>query len=174
MSEAARDRLWEKSFATLYDSESEEIAADLVIRRLQYFDEITKVLVAVTASSSAVAGFALWNQPGFRYLWAIVAGIAALMSIVHSSMGIPGRLKKYGEASRHFAILASDLATFRDQMEIFPEFSVPEFNQKYTEYRERYAEGLEKLPNDLFFTDRLANRAQDALDRKLEDYISEN
>ena len=174
MSQEARDKLWEKAFDTLYDSKYEGIAADFVIRRLQYLDEITKILVAVTASGSAVAGFALWNQPGFKYIWAAIAGIAALMSIVHSTMGIPGRLKNYDDVSRLFLILASDLATFRDQMEIFPGFSVPEYNQKYTEYRQRYTEGLKKLPNDLFFTNRLANRAQDAVDRKLEDYISDD
>lgn len=174
MSQDARDKLWEKSFDTFYDSKYEEIAADFVVRRLQYLDEITKILVAVTASGSAIAGFTLWNQPGFKYMWAAIAGVAALVSIVHSTMGIPGRLKEYSDVSRHFVILASDLAAFRDQMEIFPDFSVPDYNQKYTGYRNRYTEGQKKLPNDLFFTDRLANRAQDAVDKKLEGYISDD
>jgi hypothetical protein len=49
-----RDELWNAAFNTYYDAYYEEIAADKMISRWQILDELTKVLVALTASGSAM------------------------------------------------------------------------------------------------------------------------
>jgi hypothetical protein len=71
-----RDRLWEAVFETYYDAYYEEILSGDLIDRWQSFDEFAKIVIALTASGSAVSGWALWTQPGFRAVWAVLAGLA--------------------------------------------------------------------------------------------------
>lgn len=58
-----RDEIWTAAFYTYYDAYYEEICADRLTNRWQKLDEMTKVLVAFTASTSAVTGWALWTEP---------------------------------------------------------------------------------------------------------------
>ena len=58
-----RDTLWTSAFDTYYDVYYEELVADEVNNRWQILDEVTKVLVALTASGSAISGWILWNEP---------------------------------------------------------------------------------------------------------------
>jgi len=40
------------------------------------FDTVSTVLVAITASGSTIAGWALWNEPAGKFTWGIISGIA--------------------------------------------------------------------------------------------------
>lgn len=104
-----REELWKVSFETYYDSLFEEITADALITRWTSVDEVTKVLVMITVSGSAVSGWALWNQPGYRMLWVILSGVATLLSVVHTALDIPGRIRTHAEDKRRFASLRTEL-----------------------------------------------------------------
>jgi len=93
MATDARDELWTATFDTYYDAYYEELLAAALVRRWQRVDAFTKVLVALTASGSAVAGWTLWSQPGFKTSWTFIAGIAALLSILHSTLNVADRVK---------------------------------------------------------------------------------
>src|SRR5947208_8688294 len=98
----AREELWKASYETCYDSLFEELTADSLITRWGSVDEVTKVLVMLTASSSAVSGWVLWSQPGYRAFWLLISGIAATLSIVHTALGVPGRIRMHAEDKRRF------------------------------------------------------------------------
>lgn len=63
-----RDKLWEATYKTYFESFNMEIAAQNLIDRWQIVDELTKVLVALTASGSAVAGWTMWNNPNLKII----------------------------------------------------------------------------------------------------------
>ncbi len=65
----ARDIIWDKVFEVFYDSYYYEMLSNKLISKWLAIDEITKVLVAITTSGSAIAGWALWNKEGFQYIW---------------------------------------------------------------------------------------------------------
>ncbi len=166
-----RDQLWEKTFQTYYDTYYEEVLAEKLIRRWQLVDEITKVLVALTVSGSAVSGWALWTTPQFKTGWAILAGIAAVLSIVNIALVVPNRLNEWNESKRAFSRLRVDLETLRYRMELDTDFSVEDFTTIFLAYRERYAECIQTRKEDILSTDRLRNKAQDELDTRVTEEI---
>jgi hypothetical protein len=163
-----RDELWNAAFNTYYDAYYEEIAADKMISRWQILDELTKVLVALTASGSAISGWALWSDVNFKYIWIVMAGTGALLALIHSTLGVPGRLKDWGEIKRWFAIIRIDLETFRYQMTVDPEFSVDNFSKNFIDYRRRYGEGVQRLKNDILRTNRLERKSQTDLNERIQ------
>ncbi len=163
-----RDELWNAAFNTYYDAYYEEIAADKMINRWQILDEITKVLVAFTASGSAISGWALWSNQNFKYIWLILAGAGAVLALTHSTLGVSGRLKDWGEIKRWFATIRIDLETFRYRMTVDPEFPVDNFTKEFIDYRRRYGEGIQRLKNDIFRSNRLEKKAQSELNERLE------
>lgn len=153
-----RDELWNGVFDTYYDAYYNEVLADKLISRWQYFDEITKVLVALTASGSAIAGWTLWSKPGFEFVWVLMAGAAAVLSIIHAALSVADRLKDAGEVRRAFACLRIDIETFRYRMRIDPEFGIDEFTKEFEEYRRRYSDCEQRIKNDIFRTMPLRHR----------------
>ena len=134
-------------------------------------DEATKVLVALTASGSAIAGWTLWTQPNFKHVWVVAAGIAAVLAIVHAALGVPNRLKLWAEIKTCFASLRVDLETLRHRMQLDPKFPVEEFTEAYLQHRERYRQGVERLQNDIMLIKPLRIRAQNSLDEILGESI---
>lgn len=171
MNSDPRDELWQVSFETYYDVYFQEMVADRLVGRWQRADEVTKLIVALTASGSAVSGWALWSEPHLKVLWAVFAGAAAAFSIGHSTLGVPARLKDLGELKRRFAGVRIDLETMRYAMRIDPEFPLDEFATKFGELRQKYADGFQLLKNDILETRRFDNAIQDELNRQLGDTI---
>lgn len=171
MSVDPRDRLWEATFDTYYDAYYEELVADALISRWQWIDAITRVIVALTASGSAVAGWSLWNIPQFKFLWAIIAGASALFAIVHSTLGVSVILKEHGQTYALFSALRTELETFRHRMDIDPDFPLDKLSEDFLGFRKRLTEAIQSNRNDLLFTKRLANDIQDRLNLKLGDQI---
>ena len=167
-----RDQLWQMAWDAYYDSYFEEIAADLLINKWLFFDDWAKILVSLTASGSAISGWALWNDPFFRPIWIIVAGFSAVLSVVHTALGVPGRIKDWSEIKRRFTSLRIDLETFFNKMQLDPKFPITEFSDKYTEFRRLYSESTQLLKNDMLRTEGLRNQAQDRLNERLKDKIA--
>lgn len=168
-----RDELWKVSFETYYDAYFQELVADALINRWQRVDEVTRMLVALTASGSAVSGWALWTNAHFRVVWALLAGAAAVLAVGHATLGVLGRLKDQGEMKRRFSGLRTDLETFRYRMRVSRDFSVAEFSAEFAEFRRRYSDAVQLLKNDLLPTRTLEIRLQDALNERLRDLIEE-
>jgi hypothetical protein len=167
MSHDPRDAIWEKSFETYYQAYFFETLADRLIDRWQMTDEITKVVVALTATGSAVAGWALWQHEDLKLVWALFAGVAAVISIIHAALGVPGKLKDWEDFKRTFVALRVKLETFRHRMEIDPNFSVEDFTNDYTSMREEFGELVPRQKNDILRTRALRVSVQRDLNKKL-------
>ncbi len=166
-----RDEIWNSTFDTYYESYYGEVVAQRLARRWQLIDQVTKVLIAITASGSAVAGWTLWSEEGFKTLWVIIAGVVALLAIIHSAMSVADRLKDAGDVSHSFAALRIEVETFRYRMRIDPEFPIEDFTGELVEYRRRYGECVQRIKDDIFRTKRLKLKAQDAVDERLKGEI---
>lgn len=167
MSFDPRDELWNAAYNTYYDAFYEEIAAEKLINKWQMADEISKVIVAITASGSAMSGWALWNEPQFKYIWAIIAGIGAILALLHSTLGVSGRLKNWGDVKRWFATLRIDLETFRYRMSVNPDFAIDEFQKDFIEHRRRYNEGIQTKTNDILWSIKLEEKTQAELNKRV-------
>ena len=162
-----RDELWHAVYHTYYECYWREFVSDKMISGWEVVDVITKALVAVTASGSAVAGWQLWSQAGLQEVWAGLAGFAAIVAIVHAALGVPRRLADWGEVKRIFAGLRVDLETLRHRMRINPGFPVEDFTQEYVRYRQGYKDGIQLIKNDILLTRRVRQKSQADVNRHL-------
>lgn len=105
-------RLWEPTCKTLYDTYFQELSCDALITFWEKFALLAGLLTGITASGSAVAGWTLWNQPGYKLVWAATAGTAAIISITHNLLQVPRRLKEQEKLRMEFCQLRIDLETF--------------------------------------------------------------
>jgi hypothetical protein len=162
-----REGIWEASFDTYYESLFEELVASALITRWSRVDEIVKIIVAATTSSSVISGWALWNQPGFRTAWVIVSGLGAIFSLIITTLGVPTRVKSHAENKRRFVSLRVDLETFRMKMKFNPEFDVLSFAKEFDDYRRRYSDNIQLLGNDTLRTDRFDKKMQGQVNIRL-------
>lgn len=174
MNQDPRDALWQAVFEVYYDSYFQELLAERSVSRWHAFDEIAKVVIALTASGSAVAGWALWTKSGFHIAWTLLAGTGAVLAIVSAALGVPTRVKEWTETRRVFACLRNDLEAMRHSMQVDPHFDVQALHAKYEEARKEYSDGVLHLPNDVFVTRRVECSVQDDLDLRIADVIDES
>ena len=166
-----RDALWNASFESYYDSYYEELVADDLINQWQKLDTVTKIIVALTASSSAVSGWALWTEPHARYFWLIISGISAVLAVVHSTLGVPDHMKDHADDKRRFLSLRIELETFRQRMKLDPNFDLAQFTKEWVQHKSRYSEDAQLIKSDVLRTKRLQEKAQSELNTKLADEI---
>jgi len=162
-----RDIIWNKSFEVYYDTYWVEVLSGKVIGIWQKVDDITKVLVALTTSGSGVSGWALWDTESFKYIWIILAGISAVLSITSAALGVAGKLKDWTEIKRQFTTLRIEIESNRNLMEINPDFPIQEYENQFKEFKKRYGEMYPSIPLDILKTKKLENKSQDELNSKL-------
>ena len=165
-----RAELWVASFDTYYDSLFEETLADALINKWGRLDDVTKVVVAITASGSAISGWALWGQPGWKIVWLVCSGLAAVLSILHSALGVPGRIKAHSDDKRRFASLRTSLETFRYRLRI-EHFDADKFGKEFADYRRLYADDIGLLSNDTFRTTKFEKGIQEQVNLRIHDEI---
>lgn len=171
MTKESRDKVWEKSFVTYYDCYFEEMISESLVYRWGVLDDITKVLVALTASSSVVAGWTLWNVDGFKIVWLILAGFAAFLSIIHATLNVQSKVKEWEGLKKEFTELRINIETFRHKMEIDPEFDIEEFTQEFESQRSKFAGLMKRLNGDITRTKGFELKIQGKLNLRLSDQI---
>ena len=167
--EESRAQLRLKARETYRDAYSAELEANRLVDRWQILDEATKVLVALTGTGSAVSGWLLWDQPGAKEIWIILAGTASLLSVLHVALRVPERLKDWAEVKAFFGRLRTDLQTFRFDMDINATFAIREFRRNFSQLRSRFRDGQDRRKNDLFMSHRLRRSIGNRIERKLAD-----
>jgi hypothetical protein len=167
----SRDELWKAIWRAYYDAYFGELLSSKLISRWQIADDVSKVLVALTASSSAVAGWALWQRPEFKDIWTALASFSALLAIVHVALSVPRRVKDWGESWNAFLSLRIDLETLRERIRLDPDFDVRILTDELLTCRKRYSEAKAREPHDFLLSPALEKKTQDELNIRLDNDI---
>jgi hypothetical protein len=162
-----RDEIWKATWNTYYDSFYQELLAEKMVIIWQRVDEIARFIIALTASGSAIAGWALWSSPEYKNLWAIIAGLGALLAIVQRAFDITKRLSEWGNLRSFFSSLRIDLDTFQYHMKFDPSFPIPEFTKEFDNFRKRYTEGFKGTKTDILLISYLKNKTQRELNQRI-------
>jgi hypothetical protein len=163
---SVRDQYWQPSYDTYYDCYFQELSSEEIGSRWQRIEMVSGILTGVTTSGSAIAGWTLWTMPGWKYLWAGLAAAAALISIPHSVMGVPRRVKEQEEIRQLFSQLRVDLETFRQQLRVNQ--GDEKMSGVYQKLRERFAQAMARAHPDIAFTAGLRRSVQNKLNEILE------
>jgi hypothetical protein len=159
-----RDAIWNSAYYLWYDATYNAELATRMVDRLKLVDDVTKVLVAVTATGSAIAGWNLWSRSGFDYAWATLAGAGALLAIVHGSLGISARLKDWLEMKKDFLNLRVAVSALRDNMAHHPDFEAQRVDEALSGLKVKFGECEGRIPSDFFATSKLKLECQDRVD----------
>lgn len=162
-----RNQLWQAVWDGYYDACYQEIICDNIIQRWHVADEVAKVIIALTASGSAIAGWALWQHDGYRSAWAVFAGFGAVLAIVHSALAVSAKVTLWSDLKRDFVDINLEFDILKKKMEINPQFDVTSFTSEFIELKRRYSMATQKMPNDLLKTRKLEFAAQDELNEAL-------
>ena len=168
-----RNAMWNVVFETYYDAYFEELAAGNLSRRWQFFDDGAKVVIALTTSGSAIAGWTLWNLPGWRALWTILAGGAALITIIHATLKVSDRVGRFEELRQAFLAIRNKLETIGCEMRVDQDFSVVEMRDKWLDLKEQYGTAMGLIRSDLLRGRRFLEKTQDELNVRVADQIQE-
>jgi mannitol-specific phosphotransferase system IIBC component len=163
MNQSAKNVYWKVCYETYCAAYFQELAAEALTSRWQKIDFVTAFLVSTTASGSTIAGLALWTQPGWKIVWAIIAVVAMVTSIVHSILGVPSRLKTQEEFRRSFSELRVALETFRQKLTTG--IDVNEAKSKYDELRNKYEHHMGRANPDFAYRKRLRHKIQEQVNK---------
>jgi hypothetical protein len=158
-----RDEVWDAVWGVYYNTYFQEVLAERLVLRWQRFNEASKVLIALTASGSALSGWALWSDPGFKVLWALLAGIGAILAIVHKSLDVSGKLFDWGSSRSQFSIIRIDFQKLINRLRINPRFAIKESTAQLDALTDRYSEAYKQTKMDAFLTGKLRISVQEEL-----------
>jgi len=156
------------SFEMFYESFFQELLSEALTRRWNMIDLATKLLIAFTASGSAIAGWSLWNTPGGKFFWVMIAGVASISSIANGVMGVPTRVKEQEEIRQVFLKLRVDLEMFRQRLKLKSDPEQLVISQ-YTELQDIYTKCMGQLNSDIALTIGLRKDVQSNLNELLKE-----
>lgn len=159
------DAFWNPSFETLYEAYFQELASGVLIKRWKYIHIVIAILVASTASGSAIAGWALWSEPVWKSLWTFFAGIASIASIVQGVLGVPEKVREQESLRQLFSELRVDAETFRQKLVIYRE--ITQADSVHQKLRERLSDLIGRTHPDIAFTIGLRKKVQNQLNSAL-------
>jgi hypothetical protein len=168
-----RDIIWNSTFDTYYDCYFEEMVADKLLYRWCLLDDINKWLIALTASGSAVSGWALWDKPELNLIWIILSSLSAFLAITHSSLGVQQKIKSWEVSKKAFVDLRIEFEWLRQDISIHPDFDIPEVEQRLNSLRQRYSENMSRLSPDTLRTRKLDSSIQTKLNDTIANQIEE-
>ena len=165
------EEYWQSGYDTLYDAYFYELGSERLIRYWNRLDLLAGILTALTASSSAVSGWALWAQPKGKMAWAVLAGTASALAIVHAKLAVPGRIREEERHRQRFAALRIDLETFMHDLRR----GLPSAQAKkaYDALRKRLSESVSSTPPDALFGRATRKSVQAEVNERLKGYTSE-
>jgi len=134
-----------------------------MLNRWLVLDHVSRILIALFASGSAVAGWSLWSSETGKVWWVALAAIAAVASIVAGTLGVQDRVKRFAETKTAFTRLRIRVDAVLAEMRIHHDFDIAQAQEAYHKVQEVYAEAFQSYPHDLFFT----KHAQDCVQRAL-------
>lgn len=138
-----------------------------MLNRWLLLDHLSRILIALFASGSAVAGWSLWSSAPGKIWWAVLAAIAAVASIVTGALGVQDRVKRFTETKTTFTRLRIRVDAVLAEMRIRHDFDIDRVQEAYHKVQEIYAEAFQSYPHDLFFTQHAQDCVQRALDRSI-------
>jgi hypothetical protein len=86
------------------------------VSRIQSASMFLDIVIAIGTSTTGIAGWALWNEAGFKVIWIVVAGVAGTLAVVKPILNLQEQLVRvtklfgqYGQLARGYSDLVGDM-----------------------------------------------------------------
>ncbi len=100
-----------------------------------------------------------------------LAGLSALLSVVHATLNVTQRIKDWTEKKRNFSSLRIECETNRGEMAMDAEFDIEAHKQFYRDKMKLYGELYSNLPNDFLISKKLRIKNQEELNHSIQNLI---
>lgn len=158
-------KYWPETYQVFYDSYYNELILESLSVKLERANVFMSMLIMATASGSAIAGWALWDRPGFKTLWAVLAAVASVAAIASNALQLPQLLKTYGNLHGNFSQLRLELQHFA--YSLHRHVTEEEAEKELEEFHRRYAAIEKRTTPGIFVTRKLKEAKQGQLDEIL-------
>jgi hypothetical protein len=163
----AWNQIWADVHSRRYDCLYEELLAEKLLNKFTPIDVSCRILIACTASGSTIAGWALWEEEGFKKYWLAIAGAAAVISIVHTVVGISDSVRQISDLHASFRSLRLKFDAMITRMKICQHESLASYKSEFAGLLEEYGNvGSRKKPC-ILITDNLEETVQKQLNKQL-------
>ena len=164
---ATWSQLWDNLHQTHYLAFFDELYAESTVRSWRAFDTGSRFMQLLTASGSAIAGWALWKQDGYKELWIYLAGASAIIALVHTVLNVSEKVKEDTQVYCEFKKLRLQLELLKSKMQIKLYDSLSEYKRDYFAILDQFgtASALKK-PDSFLFKNR-PEKIQAELNKKL-------
>jgi hypothetical protein len=157
-----KEKLWDDTYDTvLYPIWMEELVNAWLLSFWTRVNVVGALFTAVTSTGSAIAIWPLWGKEGYRWIWGIVAGCAALSSVFLTVFGVPERVRSQGKAYSEFLRLRWAVLAFCQDID---SMEVAEAQKVFRELRERGHSLIASAQPDIALTRRRRAKIQRELD----------
>src|SRR5471030_2852832 len=133
-----RDAIWNETQALLYNISYTEEIQEALLARWTWVDSVTKIAVAISSGSAALAGLVFWKNTDYTFLWPLFTSASALLAIVSKQLSVAENIKDHATAAVGLSTLTVDIGTFVVRMKVNSDFSVTEFEQALMAFRDKY------------------------------------
>ena len=157
-------QLWASVLETLYNTHYEEFVLEALLERWERASTVCRIVITITAPGSAIAGWALWSIPAFRYVWAFVAGIGAVFAVLEAVLSMTDRIKEQTILLTEFRSLRTDIETFKTVMNIKALPGLQAYKTEFLALRARFSKAVSRIRNDLWYTKHVQSLSQSRLD----------
>ncbi|MBI4626515.1 MAG: hypothetical protein HY736_25265 [Verrucomicrobia bacterium] len=136
---------------------------EALLERWERASTVSRFVVVIATPGSAISGWALWDMPTFKYLWAVFAGLSAVFAVLEAILHMNERIKEQTILLTEFRGLRTDVETFKSQMKIHALPGLKAYKDAFLALRERFSKANSKLRNDLWYTKDVKEIAQSRL-----------
>jgi hypothetical protein len=157
------ENLWAESYEELYKTYYEEFVLEALLERWERASVACRFVVLITTPGSAISGWALWEVPTFKYLWAVIAGLGAVFAVAESVLHMTEKIKEQTILLTEFRALRTDIETFRTQMKINALPELKSYKDAFLLLCDRFSVTNSKLRNDFWYTKKVKEIAQSRL-----------
>jgi len=167
-------QFWNDTFELLYKAALQELSSKKLSNKWHYIDTTTSIFVTATASGSAIAGWALWSSDHGKAIWITIASLSSVLSLLHSTLQVPSKMKIQDEVRNTFSVLRLDIEQFRQNIrKQVRAGQVPvDAQQSLEQLFNRYTESMKKVPDSITVTKKLLRNVQAELNVALSADIS--
>lgn len=162
------DVLWNNIFQKYVDVFYQELMLDNLVSKWENFDLITRYLIAITASGSAVSGWALWQFPYGIISWKVLSFTSALLAIFYSVAPIAHNLKLGNQAYTEARLLRSNFEDFIYDFQAYKGDTPRNFTEELRNFNTTFNNICEKSPRFPFVTKSFRVRVQKKLNKELQ------
>ncbi|MDM8544094.1 hypothetical protein QUF90_23710 [Desulfococcaceae bacterium HSG9] len=85
--------------------------------RLKFINYFIEIILAITTTSSMVAGLWLWNTPFGQAIWKILLIISAFLAVIKPIINLTEKIRKYEEVLSSYRDLEYELKKIIDQID---------------------------------------------------------